>query len=121
MPRARRCDLLNVVTHTALPTCITAYRYSSAPELNDVLHLQHKGILKLENLEVQPCIITADHMDTAGSAGTDLVLTLTAGLHRLKDPIPGKQCYSRHRGLGGPHQSALPVLGQEHDPSGCWA
>ena len=27
-------------------------RYSSVPELNDVLHLQHKGITKLENLDV---------------------------------------------------------------------
>jgi hypothetical protein len=29
-----------------------ARSYSSAPELNDVLHLQCKGIVKLENLEV---------------------------------------------------------------------
>lgn len=27
-------------------------RYTSAPELNDILHLQHRGIFKLENLEV---------------------------------------------------------------------
>lgn len=28
--------------------------YTAAPELNDVLHLQCKGITKLENLEASP-------------------------------------------------------------------
>lgn len=33
-------------------TCSHMRRYSSCPELNDVLHLQCKGITKLENLDV---------------------------------------------------------------------
>jgi dynein assembly factor 1 len=42
-----------VLTQASLrKLCKELKLYSSAPELNDILHLQCKGILKLENLDV---------------------------------------------------------------------
>ncbi len=35
------------------------YRYSSAPELNDVLYLQLKGIVRIQALEVRRALLTA--------------------------------------------------------------
>lgn len=71
-------------------------RYCSAPELNDVLHLQHKGIVKIENLDVSPVQQLSKPAILVLASVFATYFVSSPGLHWVEDTISRMQCNRRH-------------------------